>query len=97
MKNYRFDYPLGPTSKLVICFDYTKGRPGRMYERNGDPGYPDDPEELDITDVQVWHRTDNKAQWVNTGVSIGEDVIGNEWAEEKAWAYIEEQREEAEA
>jgi len=30
---------------------YYKGMKGRMYERNGDPGYPDEPAEVEIINV----------------------------------------------
>lgn len=57
MKNYRIDYELSPLAKLVIDFDYTPGRPGRMYLRNGDPGYPPDPEERSINVVELMVRS----------------------------------------
>lgn len=28
---------------LRVEYEYSPGRPGRMYLRNGDPGYPDEP------------------------------------------------------
>lgn len=34
---------------LIIEFDYSPGSPGTMYQKNGDPGDPPEPEELDIT------------------------------------------------
>jgi hypothetical protein len=37
----------------TIHYDYTPGSPGRMYLSNGDPGYPDEPAELDLTVVQI--------------------------------------------
>lgn len=40
---------------LAIEFDYSPGSPGTMYQRNGDPGDPPEPEELDIT--ACWLRT----------------------------------------
>ena len=95
MKAYSFDYSMGPTAKLVIHFDYDKGSPGCMYLRNGDPGYPPDPEQVEITDCQVWHRADERSPWINTKVSLTEDVVSTEWLENKAWGYIEEQREDA--
>ena len=87
------DYDMGPTAKLVICFDYDRGSPGCMYLRNGDPGYPPEPECVEITDCQVWHRADQRSPWINTGVSLAEDVVSNEWLEQRAWKYIEKSRE----
>ena len=34
-----------------ITFNYTKGRPAVMYLRNGDPGYPADPAEVEFVSV----------------------------------------------
>ena len=39
-------------AEYTAHFDYSPGRPGKMYLRNGDPGYPDEPAELDITDLE---------------------------------------------
>lgn len=36
-----------------IEFDYSPGRPGTWYKRNGDPGDPPEPDELDVTSVKV--------------------------------------------
>jgi hypothetical protein len=36
----------------TVWFDYSPGRPGKMYLRNGDPGYPDEPPELEITEIE---------------------------------------------
>lgn len=32
---------------------YRPGLPGRMYMRNGDPGYPDEPAEIEMFDLYV--------------------------------------------
>lgn len=34
-----------------VEFDYSPAIPGRMYMRNGDPGYPAEPEEFVITSI----------------------------------------------
>jgi hypothetical protein len=44
---------LGEDVECVIQYDYTKGRPERQYLSNGDPGYPADPAEVDITELFV--------------------------------------------
>ena len=36
-----------------VDFDYSPGDPGRMYMANGDPGYPPEPEEWDVTRVMM--------------------------------------------
>lgn len=37
----------------TIHYDYSPGRPGVHTLPNGDPGYPDDPAELEVTVVQI--------------------------------------------
>jgi len=39
-----------------ITFRFTRGRPAVMYLRNGDPGYPADPHEVEY--VSVWPPAD---------------------------------------
>jgi hypothetical protein len=92
MSAHKFDYSMGPDAKLVICFDYDKGDPGCHTQRNGDPGWPPEPEACEVTDVRVWKRTDG--QWVDTGVSLGEDVTDNKRMEALCFEHIESQREE---
>jgi DnaJ-class molecular chaperone len=38
---------------VEVEFDYSPGRPGRMYMPNGDPGYPEEPEELVINKIAI--------------------------------------------
>ena len=51
-KRFKFDSYLGEHD-VTITFDFYPGRPARMYLRNGDPGYPEDPAECDIISVEV--------------------------------------------
>ena len=39
-------------AEYTAHFDYSPGRPGVHTLRNGDPGYPDDPPELELTDLE---------------------------------------------
>ena len=39
-------------AEYTAHFDYSPGRPGKMYLRNGDPGYPDEPAELQINELE---------------------------------------------
>lgn len=43
----------GETWGVEVSFHLTKGRPGRMYLRNGDPGYPPEPAEVEDVTFQV--------------------------------------------
>jgi hypothetical protein len=48
------DYPLAGSdtgAPVRITFNYTPGRPARWYLRNGDPGYPAEPAEIDLHTV----------------------------------------------
>jgi len=52
-----------------VDFDFTPGDPGRMYLANGDPGYPPEPPEWDVTAVRLVNPDDKKANPVDvTGV-----------------------------
>jgi len=42
------DPDLGAEVELEITFEYRAGRPAVMYLRNGDPGYPADPAEIEF-------------------------------------------------
>jgi hypothetical protein len=42
------DPDLGAEIECQITFSYTRGRPAVMYLRNGDPGYPADPAEIEL-------------------------------------------------
>lgn len=38
---------------LEVEFTYTRRRPAVMYLRNGDPGYPEEPAELEVSEVTL--------------------------------------------
>ena len=42
----------GEELDVVVTFVYTPPTPGRMYERNGDPGYPPEPAEVEVLRIQ---------------------------------------------
>jgi hypothetical protein len=37
---------------ITVTGDYRAGVKGRLYLKNGDPGYPDEPEEFEITKIE---------------------------------------------
>lgn len=43
---------LGAEVELEITFEVRRGRPAVMYLRNGDPGYPADPDEIEFISVK---------------------------------------------
>lgn len=51
MKEYSADVPLDDVM-LRVCFTMTPGHPGCMYLSNGDPGFPPEPNEIEIIDVR---------------------------------------------
>jgi hypothetical protein len=57
-------FGLQPDSlEVEIEFEYRPGRPAVMYLRNGDPGYPADPPEIDmISATLVHHKIDDSMQ-----------------------------------
>jgi len=48
------EFDEGPISSIDFSFrwDYSPSTPDVMYLRNGDPGYPGDPEEMEITTIE---------------------------------------------
>jgi hypothetical protein len=44
---------LDDEADVLVEYQYVPGRPAVMYLRNGDPGYPADPEEVDILSVFI--------------------------------------------
>lgn len=49
------DPDLGAEIECQITFSYTRGRPAVMYLRNGDPGYPADPDEIEFVSAVPTH------------------------------------------
>ena len=39
---------------VQVDYTYSPGRPGKMYMPNGDPGYPDEPAEVEILNVWLY-------------------------------------------
>ena len=71
---YTYDFddsPIGEAFDCEIYFEYNPGEKGRRYMSNGDPGYPDEPPEIEYTAVIV-------------DKSITDKTLGN-WLLEKLW------------
>ena len=49
--NYIIDLGAIGEKEVTVQYDYSPGRPGRMYMPNGDPGYPDEPAECYVLKV----------------------------------------------
>lgn len=39
--------------QLEVGYDYVRGNPGCRYLRNGDPGYPPEPDEFDVREISI--------------------------------------------
>ena len=39
--------------ECTVMYDYEEGSPGRLFMDNGDPGYPDEPESMEVTSVLI--------------------------------------------
>ena len=64
---------------VVVGYDFSPGRPGRHTMPNGDPGYPDDPSELQIYSIV---DADTKAELeltVEQADELQERVEGLAW------------------
>ena len=79
-KGYINDFNTVDCVDCDVSFTYSAGRPGRNYMPNGDPGYPDEPAELDIFSVKV------------DGIDVGSQLTESQadHIEQQAHDYIEE-------
>lgn len=41
--------------EIEITFELRPGRPAKMYLRNGDPGYPAEPDEIEFQSARIWN------------------------------------------
>lgn len=49
----KIDHECDDGLNVRLTFEYTKGYEAVMYLRNGDPGYPGEPDAVDLIDVQL--------------------------------------------
>ncbi len=68
MSKHKIVWPRTPEDEQTISFEFRPGRPARMYLRNGDPGYPADPDELEVISITpgsvLLH--DEAQEWLDT-------------------------------
>ena len=67
---------------------YTPATPGRMYLKNGDPGYPPEPEEIEIIEVDgiaVGDLTDDEIKEIEMEVAEAYDSGDDREYDEDAW------------
>lgn len=61
MADYNHEVPIirnGDEIVLDVEFNYSPGRPMTMYRRNGDPGDPAEPDELELINVRAKGETE---------------------------------------
>ena len=76
MKIYRMDIPFGIDGTDVILdveYTYTPRRPAVMYLRNGDPGYPEEPQEIEVQDIRVGKEL--VPEWFDQAICNGDYLI----------------------
>ena len=96
---------------ITVEFDYSPCRPGCLYMPNGDPGYPDEPNELNITSINIVLRRQPDAdstydEWLKVDLApylpdellelISEEAIKFVVACEEEAAAVQAEAEEAE-
>ena len=72
-----------------IVFNYSPGRPAVMYLRNGDPGYPADPPEVEFVSASIevddWLLNKMAAEWAEEYLASDEGFTAAcEAAEDRA-------------
>jgi len=60
---------------ILVHYFYSPGRPGRMYMSNGDPGYPDDPAELEIVKVEGVAFEEELLEYINDSDDICGQIV----------------------
>jgi hypothetical protein len=68
--------------EVKVNFTFTPGRPGKMYLRNGDPGYPDDPAEVELLEVIVGEDNIIDALSDKVVEMIEDNLLEVDWNEE---------------
>ena len=83
----------GTDLEVRVTFTYTPGMPGKMYLRNGDPGYPEEPAEVEIDEVIVRSYRMGKVEEINIKDALSkpaldkieEELLETDWeAEDRA-------------
>ncbi len=84
-----FTHEFSLLSRLYVEFDYSPGRPGKMYLRNGDPGYPDEPAEVEVTEIRFEQRGIGvNALWTPLDFPFDWEII-DPWLQSKLWEVVQ--------
>ena len=65
----------GTDATAVVKFTYTPGSPGKMYLRNGDPGYPEEPAEVEIDEVLINTFKMGKSELIDIKEALSKFVL----------------------
>ncbi len=82
LKFNRLDIYDPSESEILISFKYHAGRPMVMYLPNGDPGYPEEPDEIEILKIETASTNPVNNVW-----RIGHDIT--DLISEAEFEYIE--------
>lgn len=61
---------------VQVDYTYSRGRPGKMYMPNCDPGYPDEPAKVEILNVYL-HGFDTQPHLTEAALDSLLDTISN--------------------
>jgi hypothetical protein len=61
--------------EVKVKFTFTPRLPGKMYLRNGDPGYPSEPAEVEIDEVLVSSYRMGKVEMINVKEILKKEVL----------------------
>lgn len=82
-------------SEHEITFEFRAGRPEVRTLRNGDPGYPADPDEVELVSVEPGSRDDLVQQCLEAEAETWLSSEGYDAAIEIAYSDLEAERERA--
>ena len=94
---YSFPIEINSLARWVVEFDYSPGRPGCHTQRNGDPGWPDEPEEFNITDMRLETRNAPATSWEKTEISLDESLTNLDYIQHLCEAFIDHEHDSNQA
>ncbi len=66
-----------------VAFTYSPGLPGRNFLPNGDPGYPEEPAEVEIIEIHPIGAQDDILEWLSdTAIECIQQKLLSGWSGE---------------
>ena len=75
-RSYPVSFAVGETRSIIVSFRYSPGRAGSMYQRNGDPGDPPEPAEVEPHDAVLVNEEGD--EWLTSLDSVPR-LTGHSW------------------